>query len=134
MTDPEVNQPDVVHEVTEAFLAYERALMSNDVEALNDAFWDSPETVRYGVREELYGWSAIAAYRRARPPATPRELLRTRITTFGLDTAVAVTEYLEHGAPQVGRQTQTWVRLASGWRIVSAHVSLPPRPGSTDQI
>jgi hypothetical protein len=25
-----------------------------------------------------------------------------------------------------GRQTQTWVRLAEGWRIVAAHVSEVP--------
>jgi len=130
----EVDLPDVVAEVTAAFGDYERALMSNDVETLNALFWNDPATVRFGVHEELYGWAAVAAYRRGRPPAAPRELLRTRITTFGRDTAVAVTEYLEEGARQIGRQTQTWVRLGVGWRIVNAHVSLPPLPGSTDQI
>ncbi|MEJ7773991.1 MAG: oxalurate catabolism protein HpxZ [Nocardioidaceae bacterium] len=130
----EVDLPEVVAEVTAAFRHYERALMSNDVETLNALFWDDPATVRFGVREELYGWTAVAAYRRGRPPAPPRELLRTRITTFGRDAAVAVTEYLEEGARQIGRQTQTWVRLDVGWRIVNAHVSLPPMPGSTDQI
>ncbi|MEJ7742480.1 MAG: AtzH-like domain-containing protein [Nocardioidaceae bacterium] len=85
--------------------------MTNDVETLNALFWDDPATVRFGVREELYGWAAVAEYRRGRPPAAPRQLLRTRITTFGRDAAVAVTEYLEEGAPQIGRQTQTWVRM-----------------------
>lgn len=134
MSELEVDLPDVVAEVTAAFGDYERALMSNDVETINALFWNDPATVRFGVREELYGWAAVAAYRRGRPPAASRELLRTRITTFGPDTAVVVTEYFEEGARQIGRQTQTWVRLDVGWRIVNAHVSLPPLPGSTDQI
>lgn len=130
----EVDQPVVVAEVTDAFQAYERALMSNDVEALNAFFRDDPATVRFGVREELYGWEAVAEYRRGRPPARPRQLSRTQIMTFGRDFAVAVTEYLEDGARQPGRQSQTWVRTDSGWRIVHAHVSLQPLPGSTEQI
>lgn len=130
----DVNEPDVVEEVTAEFAGYEAALMANDIDALIAFFWDDPVTVRFGVVEELYGWSAIAAYRRGRPPAPRRELMRTNITTFGRDTAIAVTEYLEQGASQVGRQSQTWVRLPEGWRIVHAHVSLPPRPGTTDQI
>lgn len=28
-----------------------------------------------------------------------------------------------------GRQSQTWVRMPAGWRVVAAHVSLPPPPG-----
>lgn len=134
MTESEVNRPEVVAEVVEVFEGYERALMANDVDALNEYFWESPHTVRFGVLEELHGWAAVAEYRRGRPPAASRELLRTHITTFGRDTAVALTEYLEDGAPQVGRQTQTWVRMDEGWRIVNAHVSLPPLPGTTTQI
>lgn len=134
MSIEEVNLPDVVDEVTAVFERYEGALMDNDVDQLNELFWRDPATVRFGVREELYGWAAVSAYRRDRPPAPPRELFRTRITTFGRDAAVAVTEYLEQDAPQVGRQSQTWIRMPDGWRIVSAHVSLPPVPGSTEQI
>lgn len=134
MNAGEVDRPDVVGEVTAAFEEYERALMDNDVDTLNRLFWNSGSTVRFGVLEELYGWEQIAEYRRNRLPATARELRRTRITTFGTDTGVAVTEYAEVGAPQVGRQTQVWVRLDGAWRIVSAHVSLPPMPGTTEQI
>ncbi len=130
----EVDHPEVVAEVTAAFQAYERALMSNDVEALNEFFRNDPATVRFGVLEELYGWEAVAEYRRGRPPAPQRQLLRTRVTTFGRDCAVAVTEYLEDGAQYAGRQSQTWFRTDIGWRIVHAHVSLQPVPGSTEQI
>jgi ketosteroid isomerase-like protein len=130
----EVDRPDVVREVTAAFREYEAALMANDVDALNRFFWDDDATVRFGVLENLYGWAAIAEYRRGRPPASQRRLHRTRITTFGPDTGLAVTEYEEENAAQVGRQTQVWVRLEGSWRIVSAHVSLPPLPGTTEQI
>lgn len=108
--------------------------MANDVETLNRLFWHDPSTVRFGVLENLHGWEEIAEYRRTRPPAAARHLLRTIITTFGVDTGVAVTEYAETGAAQVGRQTQLWIRLDGSWRIVSAHVSLPPLPGTTEQI
>lgn len=134
MNEREVDLPDIVAEVATHFRSYEDALMANDVEMLNTLFWNNPATVRFGVLEELYGWEALAEYRRGRTPASPRQLLRTRITTFGRDAAVAVTEYLEDGAPQIGRQTQTWVRMEAGWRIVNAHVSLPPLPGTTVQI
>lgn len=134
MNREDVNHPDTVAEVTTAFREYEEALMANDVDTLNRLFWDDGSTVRFGVLENLYGWEEIAEYRRARQPASPRRLMRTSITTFGFDTGVAVTEYEEENALQVGRQTQVWVRLEGSWRIVSAHVSLPPMPGTTDQI
>ncbi len=134
MNSSEVNRPDVVAKVTEAFREYEAALMANDVDTLNGLFWKDVSTVRFGVLESLYGWADIAEYRRNRPPARSRRLLRTRVTTFGDDTGVAVTEYEEDDAAQVGRQTQVWVRLDGSWRIVSAHVSLPPLPGTTEQI
>jgi len=134
LSGSDVSRTDVVAEVAAAFQAYERALMSNDVGALNGFFRNDPATIRFGVREELYGWEAVAEYRRGRPPALTRHLSRTQITTFGRDFAVAVTEYLEEGTHQRGRQSQTWVRTDGGWRIVHAHVSLQPLPGSTDQI
>lgn len=134
MNRADVNDPDTLAEVTAAFEAYEQALMANDVDTLNRLFWGDGAAVRFGVLENLYGWEEIAEYRRNRQPASRRRLLRTSITTFGSDTGVAVTEYEEENAPQVGRQTQVWVRLDGSWRIVSAHVSLPPMPGTTDQI
>lgn len=134
VSDADINRADVVAEVAEVFQAYEQALMSNDVAALNVFFRNDPATVRFGVREELYGWQAVAAYRRVRPPAARRQLIRTQITTFGQDAAVAATEYLEDGARQAGRQSQVWIRTNDGWRIAHAHVSLQPLAGTTDQI
>ena len=120
----EVNLPDVLAELRAAFEAYERALQANDLEGLNLLFWDSPLTLRYGVKELLYSHADIARFRRERGPVDQRRSLRnTRITTFGRDYGVANTEYLPSGSDRVGRQSQTWVRTDQGWKIVSAHVS-----------
>lgn len=126
----EVNLPDVVAEVTEAFARYEKALTSNDVATLDALFRKDQSTIRYGIGENLYGYEAIAAFRAARNPAgMMRELSKTVITAYGRDTAVASTLFSRTSAPgRVGRQMQTWVRFADGWRIVAAHVSLIDTP------
>lgn len=125
MTSPlEINLPEVVAEVREAFACYERALVSNDVATLDALFWDSPFVVRYGATENLYGMEAIRAFRSARSPVgLMRDLSNTVITTFGRDFATANTEFHREGG-QHGRQSQVWVRLAPGWRVVAGHVSL----------
>jgi hypothetical protein len=48
---------------------------------------------------------------------------RTVITTFGENFATADAEYSRSGLHGTSRQSQTWVRMPKGWRIVSAHVS-----------
>jgi ketosteroid isomerase-like protein len=121
--EPEINLPDVVAEVTAAFTRYEDALNANDVAALNELFRDAPYTLRYGIGEELYGHEQIAAFRTARVPPGRREIANTIITTFGRDFATASTEFRRPGQPSLGRQQQSWVRFAEGWRIVAAHVS-----------
>ena len=122
----EINLPDVVAEVTAMFQEYEKALVGNDVEALNALFRDDPRTIRYGATENLYGYSEIKSFRAARSPvALGRTLSKTVITTYGRDFAVAATLYERPSAPgRVGRQMQTWVRFPEGWRVVAAHVSL----------
>jgi hypothetical protein len=120
-----INDPAVLAEVEAAFAAYEAALMANDIDTLDALFWDAPQTLRYGVGENLYGYEAIAAFRKARPGGSPqRRLTRTVITTFGADFATANTEFLREGSARIGRQSQTWLRTPQGWRIVAAHVSL----------
>lgn len=122
----EVDQPDVVAEVSAAFSAYEKALTSNDVATLDALFRKDSRTLRYGIGENLYGYESIAAFRAARNPAgLMRHLSRTVITAYGPDTAVASTLFHRSSTPgKVGRQMQTWVRFTEGWRIVAAHVSL----------
>lgn len=119
-----VNAPETVAEVTAAFDAYERALMANDLAALQALFWDAPLTIRFGPGQNLYGIEAITAFRAARTGGSPqRTLANTVITTFGTDFATANTEFFRAGAAAAGRQSQTWVRDGSAWKIVAAHVS-----------
>ena len=121
----ELNIPEVLREVTAAFERYERALNANDVATLTELFWASPKVVRYGIAEELYGEAEIAAFRSARASAdVRRELVRSVITTFGRDFATASCEFRRLASGKLGRQMQTWVRTADGWRVVAAHVSM----------
>ena len=62
-----INVPEVVAEVQAAFDRYEQALVSNDVQVLDQLFWRSPHTIRYGATENLYGYDEIQAFRAARP-------------------------------------------------------------------
>ncbi len=121
----QVNRPETVAEVTAAFRRYEKALMENDVATLNELFWDSPHTIRYGLAEQAYGHAAIAGVRAARDPSDlARTLGRTVITTYGSDFATASCEYRRNASGKFGRQMQTWMRTAEGWKVVAAHVSL----------
>jgi hypothetical protein len=124
----EIDIPEVHAELAAAFACYEAALLANDVDTLNRLFWESRLTLRYGVRELQYGHDEIARFRRERGPVDQRRTLRhTRITTFGRDSGVANTEYIPHGSNRIGRQSQTWVRMDDGWKIVAAHVSFLER-------
>ncbi len=121
----EINLPDVVAEVTAAFDRYETALVTNDVSALDELFWNSPQTLRYGATENLYGYDEICAFRAGRPAqGLARKVLKTVITTYGRDFACANIEFQRDGSAKSGRQSQTWMRTAEGWRVVAAHVSL----------
>lgn len=121
----EINLPDALADVTAAFERYEMALVTNDVAVLDELFWDSPHTLRYGATENLYGYEAIREFRASRPSSgLDRTLDKTVITTYGRDLATANTEFVRAGSDRTGRQSQTWLRTPDGWRVVSAHVSL----------
>jgi hypothetical protein len=123
----DINHPDIVAEVTAAFKRYEAALVNNDVLILDELFWNSPYTIRYGATENLYGYEAIARFRSQRSPVgLRRNLLNTVITTYGRDFATANTEFQRDESSKTGRQSQTWMRTPEGWRVVSAHVSFLP--------
>jgi hypothetical protein len=120
-----VNDPAVLAEVTALVDAYETALMTNDVAALDGAFWNSPHAVRLGVAENLWSFDEIAAFRVGRAGGSPpRTRLRTEITTFGADFATANVLFQRDDTGRLGRQSQTWIRVEGGWKIASAHVSL----------
>jgi hypothetical protein len=127
----DVNLPEVVSELAELYPRYEQALVSNDVETLVAMFWASPQVMRFGVSENLYGHDELEAFRKARPSANlARTVKRLEIVSFGRDYASITLEFERNrpngqpGEPIRGRQSQVWVRFPQGWRIVSAHVSL----------
>jgi hypothetical protein len=122
----EIDLPEVVAEVRAAFDRYEKALITNDLAVLNSIFRKAPQTIRYGIGENLYGYDEIMAFRGARSPTgLMRATSRTVITTYSRDCAVASTLFRRETVPgKVGRQMQTWVRFDDGWHVVAAHVSL----------
>jgi hypothetical protein len=128
----EIDLPDVLAEVTVQFQHYEKALVSNDVAVLDKLFHKDARTLRYGIGENLYGYGEIASFRAARSPVgLVRRTARTIVTSYGHDMAVASTLFYRDTLPgKVGRQMQTWVRFAEGWRIVAAHVSIIDEKGT----
>lgn len=127
----EVNLPEIVAELRELYPRYEQALVANDVDTLVAMFWASPEVMRFGVTENLYGQEELEAFRLSRPATNlERRVKRLEIVSFGRDFASITLEFERDTAKGIvrGRQSQVWVRLAEGWRIVSAHVSILPSP------
>lgn len=124
-----INDPEVIAELRALYPRYETALVNNDVDTLVQMFWSGRQVMRFGVGENLYGPEEIDAFRKARPSANlARNVTRLDIVSFGRDFASVTLEFerkLPNGL-QRGRQSQTWVRMAEGWRIVAAHVSLLP--------
>jgi hypothetical protein len=124
-----INDPAVVAELRALYPRYETALVNNDVETLTAMFWSSPHAIRLGAGENLYGVDEIEAFRKSRPAVNlARRMGRLEIVTFGKDFGSVTLEFERDGANGVvrGRQSQVWVRLDEGWRIVSAHVSVLP--------
>lgn len=119
-----IDDPAILAEVTAAFHDYERALMADDVPAMDRLFADAPTTVRYGVGEVLYGADEIREFRKGRGGSPQRRLGRVAITTYGDSFATANAEFFREGSDRRGRQSQAWVKFADGWKVVSAHVSI----------
>lgn len=119
----------VPHGLLQAFRAYESALMSDDIAALDALFADSPTTLRGDAAGLLVGHEQIAAFRRSLGGAPKRRIVQTHVQVIDEDHAliVAVTE-LDRGGR--GLQTQLWARDPvrieyGGWQVTAAHVSAP---------
>ena len=124
-----INDAATVAELRILYPKYEEALVTNDVETLTAMFWASPHVMRFGVTENLYGIEELEAFRKSRPATNlARRLLRLDIVTFGQNFGSVTLEFERETNDKItrGRQSQTWVRLPEGWRIVAAHVSLLP--------
>jgi len=125
-----INDPATVAELTALYPLYENALVNNDVATLTAMFWVSPHVMRFGVTENLYGTDELEAFRKSRPSAgLARTVKRLDIVTFGEDYGSITLEFERNAADGrtiKGRQSQVWVRMEEGWRIVAAHVSVLP--------
>jgi hypothetical protein len=124
-----INDPETIAELKALYPLYETALVNNDADTLTRMFWASPHAMRFGVTENLYGKDEIEAFRKGRSPANlARTIRRLDIVTFGRDFGSITLEFERsvNGRTLQGRQSQIWVRLPEGWRIVSAHVSVLP--------
>ncbi len=124
VTDTDIDEADTVDELRAAFDVYERALVANDVDTMNQFFWADPRTTRYGLADGQHGHEEVVAWRRqASPVSEDRRHERVDVTTFGRDFGVVNCEFRDGDDAHLGRQSQVWARRKEGWRIVSAHVS-----------
>lgn len=119
-----VNDPVLLAEVTAAFAAYERALMADDLPAMDALFHDAPTTNRFGVGEVLWGMEAIREFRKGRGGSPQRRLGQVAIAVYSDAFATVDAEFFREGSDRRGRQSQAWVKFTDGWKVVSAHVSL----------
>ncbi len=119
-----VNDPVLLAEVTAAFAAYERALMADDLPAMDALFHDAPTTNRFGVGEVLWGMEAIREFRKGRGGSPQRRLGQVAIAVYSNAFATVDAEFFREGSDRRGRQSQAWVKFTDGWKVVSAHVSL----------
>ncbi len=127
--EQQVNLPEVVAEITKIFHEYEQALMTNDVEKLNQYFWQDERVTRYGIADRQFGINELIAYRQATPaPDFTRILENLRVITVDESTAICQVEFVRSDTTLRGFQTQTWIKMGGVWRIVSAHVSMIPFP------
>lgn len=119
-----LNDPAVLAEVRAVFDRHEAALMANQTAVLDEVFWADPRTVRFGIAEILCGHDAIRPFRAGAKAFAQRVRKRMHIVAFGRDVAGTHLENGRVGAGLVGRETKILARMAEGWRVVAAHVSL----------
>ncbi|GAA5168503.1 oxalurate catabolism protein HpxZ [Viridibacterium curvum] len=103
---------------------YEAALLANDTATLDALFWHDARVMRIAAKDELRGIDRIRAFRANRSlNELAREYLSRDVVSFSDDAGVVNIVFRRQLDGQIGRQSQTWVRLAGEWRIVSAHIS-----------
>ena len=108
----------------DAFWAYERALMANDLDELDRWFAPGETTMRGDAAGLLIGHEAISVFRRSRGGSPARTIAAVQVQAITQDAAlvIAVTAITAGGR---GQQTQLWRRIDGAWFITAAHVALP---------
>jgi len=112
-------------EVTEAFERYERALVANDLAALDGWFWNDPEVLRFGITDVQVGFAEVQAWRAtATPVPASRRHTSRHVLALTPDVVCVDITFTSDEQTGTGRQSQVWQRRPEGWRIVRAHVSV----------
>jgi Asp-tRNA(Asn)/Glu-tRNA(Gln) amidotransferase A subunit family amidase len=119
-----LSEPSAPSDLLGAFWAYEQALLSNDLPALDALFAPGPDTLRGDAAGILVGHDAISEFRRGRGGAPAREILDVEVREISDTSAlvIAVTAPLTGGR---GQQTQLWQLIDGDWLVAAAHVSVP---------
>ena len=127
---PVLGAETVPPDLLEAFTAYERAIMANDLDALDDAFAPGESTMRGDAAGLLVGHDAISAFRGLRGGVPPRVIERIEYRELAPDVAllVSVSRFVGGGT---GLQAQVWERIDGRWLITAAHVT--PRAQALDR-
>lgn len=117
----------VPDDLASAFWRYDRALLENDLDTLDELFVRADDTVRIDASGSLVGWEAIAAFRRARPARATRVVTAVHATRLDPDRFVltADTSTADRGP---GAQSQVWQLTREGWKVRAAHVSATAAP------
>ncbi len=116
----------------DAFWAYENALLSNDLEALDSAFAPGDTTLRGDAGGLLVGHDRISSFRGARGGAPVRTISSIHVRALSSEYALIVSENEPRSGGR-GLVTQLWARHpdANGWVVESAQVAGAPAAMNT---
>ena len=121
---------DIPADLFTAFEMYERAILANDLEALDAAFAPGPQTLRGDGAGLIVGHDAISAFRGVRGGVAARTIERIEYRPLSDDAALLVSVSVYDGGGR-GLQTQLWQRVDGRWLITAAHVT--PRAQAFDR-
>jgi Asp-tRNA(Asn)/Glu-tRNA(Gln) amidotransferase A subunit family amidase len=116
----------------DAFWRYDKALLANDQDTLNELFMPGPNTLRGDGRTVLVGYEAIIGFRSARSVIPTRRVERLYARVIAADAALLMARTQD--GPATGLQTQLWRRADGRWVVAAAHVSLPTNAVPTPAV
>ncbi|WP_295833433.1 AtzH-like domain-containing protein [uncultured Microbacterium sp.] len=130
MTDAVATTPEIPTDLRAAFDAYERAIVANDLDALDAFFAPGPDTLRGDPAGLLVGHETISGFRAVRGGVPARDIVDIHYRPLGPDSALLMSVSRFHGGGR-GLQTQVWQRIDGQWLITAAHVA--PRTPPLDR-